>query len=152
VKRAPPVRAQPDPDFETWYAHYPRHDDRAGAERAWNRLKDRPPIDELLSRLSRQIAANGWLEPERRQYVPMPATYLNRRRWTDEAAESLPFRAPPPPFGEYMQAAIEEHPRPGPDRDARIDKFLAAAGRQGIAIPTEEVERARRYGANGPAA
>ena len=79
-----PVRPQ---DFERWYHKlYPRHEARQDAVCAWNDADEDgvlPDMAVLEEALEWQIPANNWT-PGRKQYIPLPATYINARRWQDE--------------------------------------------------------------------
>lgn len=70
--------------FGRFWARWPRRDARQAALKAWARLKPSPELVEtILAALEWQIPANGWT-PERREFTPLPASYLNGRRWEDE--------------------------------------------------------------------
>lgn len=70
-----------DDDFEQFWTTYPRKEAKAKALEAWN--KNTPPIEEVLAALKWQTKKDDWIK-EGGKYIPMPATYLNARRWTDE--------------------------------------------------------------------
>lgn len=80
-----PVRPQ---DFDRWYHKlYPRHEARQDAVCAWNDADEAgvlPEMSVLEKALEWQIPANDWNPRTRRNYIPLPATYLNARRWQDE--------------------------------------------------------------------
>lgn len=79
-----PVRPQ---DFDRWYSLFPRKDAKQDAVCAWNDADEEgvlPEITVLEKALEWQIQANDWNPRTRRNYIPMPATYLNARRWRDE--------------------------------------------------------------------
>ena len=79
----PPVRPQ---DFKRWYSLFPRKDARQDAVCAWNDADEAgvlPEISVLERALEWQIPANDWTI-NRRNYIPLPATYINARRWQDE--------------------------------------------------------------------
>lgn len=74
--------------FEAFYAAYPRHESRADAERAWGKIR---PDDELQEQIRVAITRQrerGCLRPgvtrEGRSTIPLPATWLNGRKWEDE--------------------------------------------------------------------
>ncbi len=70
--------------FETWYAAYPRKEAKAKALSAWERLRPDPVV--LLAAVERQ-KRSGCLRDERsaegRSLIPLPASWLNARRWED---------------------------------------------------------------------
>ena len=74
--------------FEEFWDAYDRKDGRAAAEKAWRRLTSE----------EKQLAADNApamreAQPDRK-YRPMPATYLNGKRWLDQSIheESQPVR------------------------------------------------------------
>lgn len=84
------------PGFEPFYALYPRKEARAAAERAWAKLSPDEALQALiLTAIAIQTRA-GCLMPSvttaGRSTVPLPASWLNGKRWLDAAAE--PQQAP----------------------------------------------------------
>jgi hypothetical protein len=85
------ARAVPD-GFDTFWAAYPRKENKAAAVKAWDKLApDDGTRQAITGALAWQRALPRWLESGG-QYVPHPATYLNGRRWEDER----PAESPPP--------------------------------------------------------
>ncbi len=85
-KRAQGVNAREDvmlAQFERWYAAYPRHESKQAAWKAWAKI-DPSMTDALIAAVAVQAIEKGWHDPARRQYVPLPATWLNGKRWEDE--------------------------------------------------------------------
>jgi len=71
-------------NFDEWYSSYPKKKDKAKAMKAWSKLKvDDSLLSEMLSSLEKQKASIDWTK-ENGQYIPLPSTYLNGRRWEDE--------------------------------------------------------------------
>ena len=75
--------------FEGFWRMYPVKKSKQAAIRAWDSLR---PDDRLLAvmghALQRQLASPEWqrkLREEGGQGIPYPATWLNGRRWEDEA-------------------------------------------------------------------
>lgn len=71
--------------FEEWYALYPKKRSRADAERAWAKLS---PSDELVDVMKAAVVEQStWEDWTKKggQYVPLPASWLNGRKWTDQA-------------------------------------------------------------------
>ena len=103
-KDEPPLRPE---DWEAWYAMYPRHEARQAGVLAWNaavRSGVLPDLGVLLDALGWQVTANGWT-PDRKQYIPLPATYLNARRWQDERPPAQVFSSQrPAPQRPYSKA------------------------------------------------
>lgn len=70
--------------FTKFYAAYPKKKSRKDAERAWDKLKPTAAmVDEIMAGLRRGIDSVEWAKEEG-QYIPLPATFLNGERWTDE--------------------------------------------------------------------
>ncbi|HOI74800.1 MAG TPA: hypothetical protein PLO63_11725 [Syntrophales bacterium] len=82
------LSGQPDNSFEDFYRHYPNRQGRKRALDAWNKLmkKGKVTVQTIMDALQSQIAHKEHLRntgqfcPE----WPMPATWLNGRRWEDE--------------------------------------------------------------------
>jgi hypothetical protein len=72
-------------EFESFYSLYPNKKDKPEAYKAWQKRNgSRPPIEEVLKAIQKQIEwrdnANGEFRPEWKN----PATWLNKGSWTDE--------------------------------------------------------------------
>jgi hypothetical protein len=78
------VRREADSLFAVFWKAYPKKKAKEDAQRAWEK---RRPTSELLSvilsALERQKVSPDWLKDSGR-YIPLPATWLNGARWTDE--------------------------------------------------------------------
>lgn len=101
---APPLRPE---DWERWYALFPRKEAKQPGIKAWNKAIEQgvlPSIDKLLEALAWQIPANAWT-PDRTKYIPLPATYINARRWQDEPPIVTRASPGPRPQGPYQQPA-----------------------------------------------
>ena len=98
-------------DWERWYAAYPKHEGKQTAIRAWNKAHKEgvlPSIETLLDTLTWQ--KQRWTDP---QYIPMPSSYLNGRRWQDEkpAPQPQPMNGYPrfQQTGKLQGEALHEH-------------------------------------------
>ena len=74
--------------FELFYDDYPRHEGKQAAAKAFIKLN--PSRDDLLAiarDLRRRVTSGGWEpeDPEKIKFIPLPATYVNGRRWEDQA-------------------------------------------------------------------
>ena len=71
--------------FERWWTYYRKHgrgENRAGAVKAWDRLK---PDDDLIRTMGQALMAQVKGEQWRRGVgVPYASTWLNNRRWEDK--------------------------------------------------------------------
>ena len=72
------------PLFDTFWAAYPKHQDKQGAKKAFEKLNvDQPLLNAMLNAIASWKLTEQWTK-DGGQYIPMPATWLNRRRWEDE--------------------------------------------------------------------
>jgi DNA-binding MarR family transcriptional regulator len=76
-----------DGAFDRFWDAYPKKQKRLDAQRAWKKLN---PDTELTERIIKDVQIRSqrfdW-QKENGKYVPMPTTYLNGQRWTDELPE-----------------------------------------------------------------
>lgn len=73
--------------FELFWSAYPRRIGKFDARKAFAKALKKTTLDEILSALEWQRELENWQERDADgvlRYVPHPATYLNRERWTDE--------------------------------------------------------------------
>ena len=75
----PPVET---PGFERFYTAYPKKQKRKEALVAWAKQKCEERADEIVTALTRQIAAGMFRKDP--QYIPLPASWINNERWDDE--------------------------------------------------------------------
>ncbi len=73
-------------DFGVFWSYYPRHVGKSDALKAWSKLS--PKLETVLAALKWQSQQPGWVK-DGGQFVPHPATWLNRKGWEDE-----PFHIP----------------------------------------------------------
>jgi hypothetical protein len=105
LKRGPEV-----PLFAEFWAAYPRKVAKAAAVRAFTKLgPDRGLLDAMLAAIRVQSDSPGWTK-DGGAFVPHPASWLNGRRWEDEAVG--PGQPPPlkKSFGARMADSPELHP------------------------------------------
>lgn len=82
-KQLSPLRER----FERFWTAYPRKAGKGAAEKAWNSLKpDEALLQSMLTAITVQKSSSQW-QRDNGQYIPYPATWLNQRRWEDEAAQ-----------------------------------------------------------------
>ena len=73
-----------DRAFDKFWACYPRHTAKQDAKRAFLKVSpDDNLLETMLTAIQRQKRTDQWSDP---RYIPHPATWLNGRRWEDEAA------------------------------------------------------------------
>jgi hypothetical protein len=89
--------------FQKFYGSYPRHDARKKALEAWLSVN---PNDELESRIIADVErrkTTDWRDTPRK-FIPLPSTYLNGARWTDEIG-TPPNNNGATPFRELLKEA-----------------------------------------------
>lgn len=91
------LSGKPDEGFTAFWDNYPRKEAKRKAEQAWRAAIKRSPPEVILSGLA-SFGFNG-----DRQFIPLPASWLNADRWADqvptEAAASVPnIRRDLPPW------------------------------------------------------
>ncbi len=75
-----------DAEFALFWAAYPRRQDRGHAEKAWATARKTSSAAIIIAGL------RGYRFNADQKYIPLPATWLNGRRWADE--QLLPVEAP----------------------------------------------------------
>lgn len=89
-------------EFEQFWAEYPRRIGKKAALKAFLNARDRPRIDDLLESIRKAKASPQWAK-DGGQYIPHPATWLNRGQWAD-----VPTETKPTVFEEFL-ARGEDH-------------------------------------------
>lgn len=71
--------------FEEFWGAYPKKTGKGAAFKAWQRVKmDKEDLlGACLRALNWQKKSEQWTR-DKGQFIPMPSTYLNQRRWEDE--------------------------------------------------------------------
>ena len=74
--------------FAAFWAAYPKKAGKADALKAWNKLKPDIVLQAKMGEaLTAQKKSPQWTK-NNGQYIPMPSTWLNGRRWEDEAPQA----------------------------------------------------------------
>jgi hypothetical protein len=103
-----------DPDFDSWYALYPRKVKKDKARAAWPKAVKKVGVDKLLEAITEHAAR--WKQTgTEKKYIPHPSTWLNQSYWDsdpmdlipDEARGNEPVRRAP----DQNDARCETHPR-----------------------------------------
>lgn len=77
------------PGFAAFWSLYPRRENKAKAAQAFARIRpDEAQLAAILAGLRRQIASDQWRR-DGGQFIPHPTTWLNGRRWEDEAVPTV---------------------------------------------------------------
>ena len=72
-------------EFDRFYEAYPRKVNRAGAQKAWEKLNPQPAlVDRIMGDIAQRLYEGHWDANKEKQFIPHPSTYLNQQRWTDE--------------------------------------------------------------------
>jgi len=87
VKQSKEEKSKSDETFAFWYSEYPRKEAKQDAIKAWNKLqKSMPELSVMVDKLKKQIQVHNWTQ-ENIKYIPLPASYLNGKRWEDVIEE-----------------------------------------------------------------
>lgn len=70
--------------FDEFYARYPRKVGKPNARKAYAKALKLATHDDIMFGLSQQLAS---MEAKDKQFIPHPATWLNREGWADEPEE-----------------------------------------------------------------
>ena len=82
--KKPPKPPKGEPvGFAEWYAEYPKKQARPSAAKAFAKVTAHLPV--LLAALVWQRKQQAWTM-DAGKWIPLPATYLNDERWTDQQA------------------------------------------------------------------
>jgi hypothetical protein len=76
--------------FDAFWQAWPKKEGKAKAQTAWARIRPDPDtIQAILDAIPRHQAAKDWPR-ENWRFCPLPATWLNERRWDDELPDTVP--------------------------------------------------------------
>lgn len=90
--------------FAEFYAAYPKKKAPQDAEKAWQKLNpDEGLRGEIMTALEAQKQSRDWSDM---QFIPHPATWLNKARWKDEVSRGT---APIAQQDQVAQAWLEKH-------------------------------------------
>lgn len=68
--------------FTKFYAAYPRHEGKADAQKAFGKIApDEELLGIMLQAIETQKTSSQWQDS---RYIPLPASWLNGKRWEDE--------------------------------------------------------------------
>ena len=77
-------------NFDLFYRSYPKKKARRDAEKAWSKLNpDESLFQSIMTALEKHKASQDW-KKDGGQFIPLPATWINGRRWEDEVKEAGP--------------------------------------------------------------
>jgi len=75
--------AKPSNEFDEWYSRYPKKEAKDAARKAFIKARKAASLQELLDGLDRYVAS---VSGKQREFIALPATWLNAGRWQDEIA------------------------------------------------------------------
>ena len=88
----PPIRCD---GFASFWEQYPKKVAKPQALKAWKKLKPAGQVlADLMAALEKQKASADWLK-DGGQFIPHPASWLNGRRWEDQAPQAAGQTAAP---------------------------------------------------------
>lgn len=76
-------KSQYSEQFEQFWLAYPKRVGKGAAWKAWQKAKDKPPFAAIHAAIMAQTSTEQWRKADG-QFIPLPATWLNQRRWDDE--------------------------------------------------------------------
>lgn len=80
--------------FDEFWTTYPKKVGKLEAKKAWSKnLKSRPSTESILAKLIELKKSEQWTK-EHGQYIPNPATWINRGGWDDECTISANVPTP----------------------------------------------------------
>ena len=79
-------------DFTMFWLAYPKKQDKQNALKAWKKLNpDAETQRKMILAIQAQRASPQW-QKDGGQFIPMPSTWLNGRRWEDQSTQAPPGR------------------------------------------------------------
>lgn len=85
-----PTNAPPSAGFDVFWKAYPRKVDKEKAIKAWKKIKpDGELAAKMLEAIGRQKKSDDWTK-DGGKFIPYPTSWLNGKRWEDEANEPAP--------------------------------------------------------------
>jgi len=80
------LSSKPD-EFDQWYSRYPKKEAKEAARKAFTKARKTVDLKALLEGVERYAAS---VKDKDRQFVALPATWLNAGRWADEIPVETP--------------------------------------------------------------
>lgn len=89
-------------DFDVFWAAYPKKRNKSSAIKAWQKSNgNRPSIEEILTAIKKQSQTQDWKKDDG-QFIPLPSTWLNGKRWEDEIDVTISHDDDPPYWQKYQ--------------------------------------------------
>jgi hypothetical protein len=128
---APPKAAKEpasDPDFEAFWAAYPKKVGKLEALKAWRKHRPGQGLTaRILAALEAQKRSAKWQE-DKGKFIPHPATWLNAGRWDDEVTPAEDPEARRRKAREHLQQ-IQSAP-PDPAERLKVAELLKGVTRR----------------------
>ena len=86
--------------FLTFWTAYPRREGKGKAEESWKKMGCTAILAQILKAVEAAKTTEQW-KKDNGQFIPMPATWLNQKRWEDE-----PATAPAKPAASYYLPGV----------------------------------------------
>ena len=81
--------------FVQFWQAYPKKKAKADAIKAWNKISHQNGlVEQILSAVRVQSQSEDWIK-EKGKYIPLPASWLNGKRWEDELVTPLNKKSEP---------------------------------------------------------
>ena len=84
------LSSTPD-EFDQWYARYPKKEAKENARKAFIKARRKASLETLIDGLERYKES---VKGKDRQYIALPASWLNAGRWEDEAPQQSVIDGP----------------------------------------------------------
>ena len=79
-----PKPRDPMEGFQLFWQAYPKKQGRTPAEKAWRKLQpDAETVRRIVEHVQARRTSEDWTK-DLGQFIPLPSTFLNQKRWTDE--------------------------------------------------------------------
>jgi hypothetical protein len=78
------LSSKPD-EFDQWYSRYPKKEAKEAARKAFIKARKTVDLKALIEGVDRYVEAT---KDKDRQFLALPATWLNAGRWADEISET----------------------------------------------------------------
>ena len=76
-------------EFDRFWKAYPRHEAKQTAKQKWMRLNLTPDLmNTIMTAVEQQKQSDQW-NRDGGQYIPMPSTWINQKRWEDELPQGV---------------------------------------------------------------
>lgn len=109
-KKPAPTAADETPAFKAFWNAYPRRIGKGNARKAWVKMQCEIEAPEIMRSLEKAKRSEDWTR-EQGQFIPHPATWLNREGWEDDFTtvtrvlkSGLDTQTDPPGWKEWLQA------------------------------------------------